>query len=157
MTVVVFLHPRLVSVRHHLSETNWLMSDSIGCAINDLKHDLSRAFGTSTLEYISMCSSSCLSMRASQSWGSDSSTKRVVRENRHELLIFALITGLTFLEAIRQQLAGKTGHILDTRLNMASADIASQFHSQSLPGGESNQNMSLLLFVFLLFAVIIFA
>ena len=45
MTVVIFLHPLLVSVLHHLSHTRGCMSISTGSAING---DLMGVIGTST-------------------------------------------------------------------------------------------------------------
>ena len=48
MTVVIFLHPLLVSVLHHLSDTRRCMSISTGSAINGFRDDLMGVIGTST-------------------------------------------------------------------------------------------------------------
>ena len=47
MTVVIFLHPLLVSVLHHLSDTRGCMSISTGSAINGFRDDLMGVIGTS--------------------------------------------------------------------------------------------------------------
>ena len=94
---VIFLHPHLVSVLHHLSDTKRCMSMSTGSAINRFRDDLMRVTGTSTSRMtfeifflLPVPNSSCLVVGLQQGnccwrWvsSSDSSSDLVVR---HQLL-----------------------------------------------------------------------